>query len=767
MGLPLVSSSLALVLGGIAAANWPAAWPLGQTALISIVGVVVAVSAVLFKRNRFHAAQLLVVFCFGAALFSYVVIGYQSNTLKLECDGADFTAEFIITDLVSNQGAQERLVVMPTSGETLPCFGVETPQLRLSFWNSQKSKYRLSQGDRLVATVKLRRPHSTNNLGGFDYVAWLWRQDILATGYVKQLHSVTAPTAVPLRQQLKQKIESVLDQHPALGLVLALAIADRQTLTDEQWTAARETGLSHLLAISGLHLGLVAGLILLLARQLLRLATFEKGAPLAASLLPMIAGTAFYGSLAGWPLSTQRAWLMLLVFSTAALVNWRQPRYYAWATALLLCYLLQPLNVLDAGFYLSFGAVAILLWWVHRPATGWLSSVKQVFGLQAVLLLGMLPLQLWFFGGFSLLALPLNLVVVPLFTFLLLPALLLSCLGLLFNVVGSEALLMLVADCLAWFDQGVRWAHGLGQGQWFGWQLLGQPSTAIMALLLVVMLLLAIPTSWRLKTLAVPLMAAVGLAVVLKPSGLEEAEFTITAFDAGQGTAVLIQTRNHNLIYDTGAGWRSGGSAMRSMVLPALANLGVSNIDYIFVSHSDNDHAGGLPDLLKQYPHAEVVGGEASVCAQGLTLALDAVRFDVLWPASGPNKANDDSCVILVASQYGKALLTGDISKAVERKLVNANAPLLADWLLVPHHGSKTSSSLRFINAVSPKVAVITSGHNNRYGLPASSVVENYQRANSPPELLNTATDGAIITTFSRACNGCTQTQTSTNRWWQ
>lgn len=749
------------VLGAMAAALWPQNW----LNLANPVLVVVAFAAIFAccKSNTRSLGIGLLTGLAGAGLFIEAVTRQQANMLAADCDNQTITAEFKVTGLPEQKGRQQRLWVSSNSDSLQHCFKTFPASIRLSYWQPQQS---LQQGDTFTASVKLRRPHSNSNPGGFDYVAWLWRKGVNASGYIKSLDSVAPADSISLRDRLRQQIDRVLAGHPAKGWVEALSFGYRANVTPPQWQQARETGLAHLLAISGLHLGLVAGALLLLMALVAKIIPRDQPWPSLVFFAPALVGTAFYATLAGWPLSTQRAWLMLCLFVLAAIVNWRLPKFMAWAVAALLCLVWQPLNVIDAGFYLSFAAVWVLLWFSQAAQTLggklWLACK-----LQFALLLGMLPLQLWFFGGFSLLSVPMNLVFVPLLALLLLPALLIVSAGLLVNLAIADIGLVWIADSIYLFQRLLEWVHQATAGYWFAWQALGRPPAVLWLLILAATLVVMLPRGLALRIPAsVVLMAA--LIGLFKPAAkLTESEFSITAFDAGQGTALLVQTASHNMIYDTGAAWRSGGSAMQSMILPSMSALGVKRLDLAVISHSDNDHAGGLDALLSRYPNTKVVGGSTSVCAKGFKQSFDKVLIEAIWPLQGVHEDNDDSCVLRLSSSYGVALLTGDISRKVEAKLVTQQADLAADWLLVPHHGSKTSSSEGFINSVRPSVAVITSGYNNRYQLPAKEVTARYQRLLPELTLLNTADSGAIRTNFTKHCQPCVTTQHQQKRWWQ
>lgn len=770
MGWPsFVPLVLAFASGAVSASLWPASSNIGDFLLAGASAILFAIIGRLARPSWRCLLATTFAFICGVLLFVGAALTHQKLMLAPSCDGKSFPLTFQIDSLPSQSGQQWRFLARLSSAGLPACLSSKASGIKLSWWQRDGDAYQPQKGDLLTATVVLRRPHSSLNPGGFDYVAWLWRQQLHATGYIKSLTTVDASPKQGIRSQLEQTIKRLLPDHPAQPLVLALSMGIRDGISNGTWRAARETGLSHLLAISGLHLGLIAAAILWFTQRLSRQLPRERGWNIAWLMLPAMLAASFYAYMAGWPLSTQRAWIMLLVFWLAAGLNWRIPRFHAWAFALLVCLVLQPLNVLDGGFYLSFSAVAVLLWFVPSVAPrARRQRVWSAISLQAALLLALLPLQLSFFAGFSWIALPLNLLMIPPFALVILPALLLVCLGLMLNIAVAEQGLWLVAESLRVFQDLILAAQKLSEDRWFGWQLLGQPSWSLWALLCCSLLFLAMPKGLGLRLLAIPaLLLSIGLNLAGNRTQVPEGGFILSSFDAGQSTAVLIQTQHTNILYDTAAAWRGGGSAMQTMLLPAMANMGVDQLDWVIISHDDNDHIGGLPALLTQYPEVSVIGNEPFPCKAGFSIQADGVTLQALSPSSGLNDHNDQSCVIRVSSPFGTALLTGDISKRAEKQLLASGAPLKADWLLVPHHGSRSSSSKPFIKAVLPNTAVITSGHNNRYGLPAAEVIRRYQQADSEIQLLNTAQQGAIRSEFSAKCQPCNSTQRDSQRWWQ
>lgn len=774
--------------GAIVAAHWPFTWL--DSLPYGLLVLVIVLAGAIWQGWR-QLAGGVAAFAIGAVYFSAAVFHANAGMLQSHCDGQSVTARLLLHEakvVTTTRGdSQWRLLVSPEKDSLSRCFKINQPNIRLSWWQRGDAtrSLRLRVGDSIDAEVKLRRPHSQLNPGGFDYVAWLWRQDIQATGYIKQIkqhRAADTPMAGPAASALgaarvQQQLDTVLADHPAKPVLKTLMLGDRSDVSPALWRQARETGIAHLLAISGLHLGLLVAAVMMLTLFISRRFPLQSGWSRFWLMLPAIAAATAYAALAGWPLSAQRALLMLMVAWVAFAWRWRVPVFTAWSLALGLVVLWQPLSVLDGGFYLSFAAVALLLWVASnlrseevlpkRSASSlWQWAVLAV-NLQFYLFLGLLPLQLWLFGGFSLLSLPLNLLLVPLFALVVMPLLLLLGLLLALNVIAADYLLLVVAEGLEPLLLGLAKLHQLSAGSIWGWQVIGRPNAWLLCLLGLSVLLWLLPRALALRGLAA-LLLAVGVWQLYQPAAdlAEPGRFRITSFDVGQGTALLVETQSHRMIYDTGPRWASGNSAMQMMVLPALGVLGVDLLDKVVISHDDNDHAGGLAPLITRFSSAELLGVESNPCQRGQEWHWDAVKFEVLSPLSGFNDSNNQSCVIRLSSQYGTALLTGDISASVERRLTKQTS-LAADWLLVPHHGSKSSSHQSFINAVSADTAVITSGYKNRYRLPAPEVVARYQASEPSMRLYNTATDGAIRSVFGPGCGPCNQTEKQQRRWWQ
>ncbi len=595
----------------------------------------------------------------------------------------------------------------------------------------------LDAGTRWKFQVQLRPPRGLQNPGSFDFERRALEQNIAATGYVKgnaKPLRLDAGAGVDYwRESLSRKIQTQIENDQS-RFVQALALGDTRQLSDEDWQVLRSTGLTHLIAISGFHVGLVAGfaalccyLLYYLFPRLGRICPRHQGMALSAMLLAFA-----YTAVAGFALPTLRTFLMIAVVAIAKLSRRPIRISQSLALALIAILLFDPLAVLSPGFWLSFAGVAWLVWCLpSNPGElqlGRMQQVKIFFKSQWIALLGLLPLSLWFFGQTSVLGPLTNIVGIPWISLVVVP---LALLGLLLSFVHIGA--------AAFF-----WKLSAGAMQVLGWglekisdwpqALLWLPEPGLLALSLsllgafILLLPRAIPGKWLAVLLFLPL-----LFPQLDQPALNE--FDIAVIDVGQGLSVLVKTRNHALLYDAGPAKEGGFDAGESAVVPALHAVGIRNLDRIVISHGDNDHAGGLTSVIKAYPAVPIIASDGSLklkskaCLREEKWIWDGVSFEFLHPpAYFPYLANDSSCVLRIEAGGKVALLTGDIGKHVEYRLVKEQAEeIRADLLQVPHHGSETSSSPEFLNAVNPSMALVASGADNRFGHPRQSVVERYQ----------------------------------------
>lgn len=591
-------------------------------------------------------------------------------------------------------------------------------------------------GERWRFTARLKRPHGNANPHGFDYEAWLLERGIRATGTVRAGHEamlldgfVRRPGTIVerLRDALRERFRAELPDAPYAGVLVALAIGDQRSIPGSQWEMFRRTGITHLISISGLHVTMVAALCALLVDFLWRrgerlmLWLPAQKAAVAAGWLAAFA----YTALAGFEVPAQRTLYML---SVVALALWSGRNFGATRTllpALLAVLILDPWAVLAVGFWLSFGAVA-LLFFVSAARVGkargerrWRTGLRRWGVAQWAVTVGSLPLLLLFFQQFSLVSPLANAVAIPLVSFVVTP------LSLLYLLFPWPPLLHLDHWLLA------RLMDLLGHlAAWPVWrQPAPPPWTVPLALAGVAWLLLprGIPARWLGLCLVIPVLA-------IPPARPPASEAWIDALDVGQGLAVLVRTARHALLYDTGPRFGEA-DAGRRIVAPFLRAVGVTRLDALVVSHRDQDHAGGLEAVRASVPIARfltsIAGIGAEPCAAGQSWEWDGVRFAILHPAAddyaGEKKPNNLSCVLRVSGEGGSILLTGDIEAPDERALIaRAGGRLRSDVLVAPHHGGRGSSSPEFIAAVAPREVVFSAGYRNGFGHPRAEVLARY-----------------------------------------
>lgn len=674
--------------------------------------------------------------CFG---FLWAAVHGQyllQQGLDPALEGQELLLSGVISSLPQKEVRSMRFIFEPDEA----CLGdnaIEVPRrLRLSWYNDYPDKLVPGQHWRLL--VKLKRPWGMMNPGGFDYEAWLFQQGIRATGYVRRSpHNQLLedrPWEMPvqrLRVNLHEKLMAALGEHPAKGIIIALALGERDAITDEQWQILLASGTNHLVAISGLHVGLVAGMVFLLARLLWRQCArccLVLAAPRAAAMAALFAGV-IYASLAGFSIPTQRAMLMLAVALGATL--WLRPLapLRALVLALWLVLLWQPMAVLDAGFWLSFAAVALILFGMQGrlKSKGFWWKWGRVQWLVAI---GLMPLLLLFFHQGSLSAPLANFIAVPLVSFVVVPLTLLGSLTVTFWAQGGEALLLAAADFIHWL--------------WPGLDTLAQsvpvlPRTAPLWTLvpaLVGAVWMLMPRGWPVRYLGGVLLLPM-LFLRTEPPAEGTAEFTL--LDVGQGLAAVVQTHRHTLVFDTGPRFPSGFNTGDAVLLPFLRERGISQVDTLVISHGDIDHIGGARSLSQGIPVRRILTSvtgkidwaESEACRRGESWQWDGVDFSLLHPAEQHKGGsdNDDSCVLMVTAGGERVLLPGDIEAGAEKVLLKIGADLKANVLVAPHHGSRTSSTEAFIETVQPQWVLYPVGYRNRYGFPRPDVSSRYRQA--------------------------------------
>lgn len=602
-------------------------------------------------------------------------------------------------------------------------------------------RLRLAAGSRWMLSAKLRAPRGLRNPGGVDGEKHACVDRIVATGYLRapetarELRSARGIDA--WRESMSRRIERAVPDASSRYL-RALALGDTRGLGDEDWAVLRANGLTHLIAISGFHVGLVAGFFALLAGAMWwAFPLFGRIAPrVQAAAIAALAGATIYAAMAGFALPTVRTLLMIAVVAIARLSRRAWRPWSAVAMSVIAMLVVDPLAVLTAGFWLSFGGVAWLLWCLPdgggRPVRDFLSA-------QAVATVGLLPLTVALFGQASLAGPFANLLAIPWWSLVVVP---LSLLGL-----GLEAIQP------GWGGWAWRLAAWAFEPSWslFDWMadsplaLWWLPEARWYALPLALL-----SAFWCLLPHALPgkpLALLLWLPLLWPDRAAPDAgEVEIVVLDVGQGLSVLVRTANHHLLYDMGPAIPEGFDAGERAVVPALHALGVRALDAGMVSHGDNDHAGGFESVAAVFPMRRVFAPEGSgrpaavtglrQCRAGDAWTWDSVRFRVLHPTPHfPYLRNESSCVLRIETAHGAALLTGDIGHVIERGLLRHDpAAVRADIVLMAHHGSDSSSDPGFVAATGARFAPASAGYGNRFRHPKPTVIERwrYRGARTP-----------------------------------
>lgn len=689
---------------------------------------------------------------------------YLADALPPALEGRDVDVVGVVAGLpqATEAGLRFRLAVESASLDGAP--QRLPPRLDLGWYSGmavgpdglpelQRQPLPLQAGERWQLRVRLKAPHGGSNPHGFDYELWLWEQGVQATGYVRTGRADPEPRRLAqtgqypvawLRQQVREQIFFTVSDRSQAGLIAALVVGDQRAIDRADWDVYRATGVAHLMSISGLHITMFGWAATLLLGGLWRRSSqlcLWWPAP-SAALLGGVLLAAAYALFSGWGVPAQRTVLMLAAVALLRLSGKRWPWPVVWLLALALVVAADPWALWQAGFWLSFVAVGVLFAsgeQASRSASvdntppglavstlqALLASAATVMREQWVITLALTPLTLLLFGQVSLVGLLANAVAIPWVTLLVTPLAMLGVLvppvwplaGWAISAMGIGLQVLADLPFAVWsVPQAPLWAGAAG--------VLGG-----------VLLVLRLP--WAMRALGLPLMLPVLLwQPALPPSGT----FEVLAPDIGQGNALIVRTARHALVYDAGPRFSSESDAGHRVLVPLLRALG-TRVDRVVLSHRDSDHTGGASAVLAMQPQAdlisslepghELLGQRAGQrCVAGMRWRWDGVDFEVLHPQAADYEAaprpNALSCTLRISAGAQAALLAGDIEQVQEARLVASGVPLDATLLLVPHHGSKTSSSAALLAAVQPRIALVQAGYRNRFGHPAAPVLARY-----------------------------------------
>lgn len=771
---------LGLLAGAALQLQQPRLWSAGAYSALLGVALVMGACAAACARLRgasrwagvaVAASALLALGAGAVATFAGTgmrAAAYLQQRLDPALEGQDIRVTGVVSAMpqANDAGTRLRLEVQAALLKGVPVH--LPPQIEVAWYGGafrdgdeavdlQRLPSPVRAGERWDLTVRLKAPHGLRNPHGFDFELWTWEQGVQATGYVRAGTKDEPPVRLqdtwrhPVEHARQTVRDAILDRlgrgaddnsDPGrariAGVVAALVTGDQRAIDRADWDVFRATGVAHLMSISGLHITLFAWLAALVVRTLWRRSTrlcLMVPAPSAALVAGVLLAAA-YALFSGWGVPAQRTVIMLGI---VALLQWsgrRWPWPQVWLLACAAVVLVDPWALAQAGFWLSFVAVGILFATNTVAITAYESSAGARFYAllreQWVVTLALTPLSLLLFGQVSLVGFAANLVAIPWVTLVVTP---LALGGVLWSPLWSLAALSLqpLAALLQWLAQ-------------WPWAVLFLPAAPVWAGVAAVLggALLAMRLPWRLRLLALPLVVPVFWWQPVRPAA---GGFEILAADIGQGNAVLVRTATHTLLYDAGPRFSRESDAGHRVLVPLLRALG-ERVDVLMLSHRDADHTGGAAAVLAQQPQAELTGSieaenalqalrPAKPCLAGQRWDWDGVAFEVLHPlaaddapASRLARPNALSCVLrIVAAGAGEpvALLVGDIEAPQEQALVVRGAALKADLLLVPHHGSKTSSSPALLEAVQPRTALVQAGYRNRFGHPAPEVLQRYR----------------------------------------
>ena len=727
--------------------------PLWVQSILLLAGLAIAVP--LARKQRFVLRLVLGVACLGIG-FGWAALRAEwrlADALAQEWEGRDIEVIGVIAELPQPFSRGQRF--------TFDVERIVTPEavipsrVMLSWYRGEhegelEETTEVHAGERWRLTLRLKRPHGNANPQGFDYEAWLLERGIRATGYVRPKgDKQRLDDLVPhpryliehLRESIRQRFLATLPADEYAGILVALTVGDQRAIEGDYWNVFARTGTTHLMSISGLHVTMVAALLGWLASVLWRRSPWlmlrmpaQRAAVFTGALAAFL-----YALLAGFSVPAQRTAFMLVIAALALLSGRRTAVSRTLLLALAAVLLLDPWAVLAPGFWLSFGAVSLLFYIASEQVVdvpGWRGVVSRWTAAQWAVSIGTLPLLLLFFQQFSLVSPLANALAIPAISFVVTP------LALLAALVPVPGLLIFDHWLLGWVMQGLVWLAEF--------PVYTQPAPpwwcVMLALAGIAWMLLprGFPARWLGLLMLLP-------AVWVAPARPLTGNAWVTVLDVGQGLAVVVKTASKTLLYDTGPLYSAESDAGQRVILPYLRAIGVAALDTMVITHSDTDHSGGAASVLSTMPVARVLssvsGIESEACVAGQGWEWEGVRFTMLHPAgissAGKSriKPNNLSCVLRVEAGGKSMLLTSDIEASDELALLKRDtAALKSDVLLVPHHGSKTSSTPAFIAAVDARNVIYPVGYRNRFGHPRADVVARYGETPS----WRTDRDGAL-----------------------
>ncbi len=773
----MVSFSLFFALGvwllqqQAALPAWGAFWPLAALPLFIPGG------GKMWTRMLRITLLSLSALCMGYAYAAWVAQHRLAEHLPDEWQGKDILVSGIVATMPH---PHERGLRFTFDVEQVLTAGAQVPQrIQLATYDADTGQtLEVHAGERWQFTVRLKQIHGTANPGGFDFEAWALERGLAASGYVhtkgnnrKLAEAAYLPPYLieRMRESVRAHFQKTLGDAPYAGILIALAIGDQASITQTDWRLFTRTGVNHLMSISGLHITMLSGLFFALTYRLWRRSarlTLRFPARKAASIVGLAAALC-YTLLSGFEIPAQRTLYMLSAFAVMLLSSRNHAPSQMLAIALLVVLFADPWAVLAPGFWLSFGAVA-LIFYVTANRIGRPHWLKEYGKVQWAMTIGLIPPLLALFQQLSLVSPLANAFAIPLVSLVVVPLTLLG------TLPPLEWMLYLAQQAMALCMWLLHMLDGLPHAVWIQH---APPAWSIATGMLGALWILA-PRGTPLRMAGLVLMLPMFLLV---PEVPPQNSARIIVFDVGQGLAVAVQTHSHALLFDAGPDFPGEADSGNRILVPALHALGINRLDGLVLSHDDSDHIGGAASVLQALPatwvatslrpgHLLLEGASVQRCAEEMHWEWDGIRFDMLHPAQEtavPQRLhdNDQSCVLRISTDDQHVLLTGDIERGSEARLLQWHADALpATVLVVPHHGSKSSSSEAFLSAVAPRHAIFTTGYINRFHHPAPEVVQRYVAHGA--QLWRSDRDGALSLDMTVQGIAITAYRQSHRRYW-
>lgn len=747
------------LLGFVAGTAWQLqqatlwVWPI-YASFVLLAAVLYALSAIKLVAYIYRSALIAL----ALALLAFGVTGlrasiYSDQALNADLEGHDVAVTGVIAAMPQRSETGLRFALEVEASQRQGQAVRLPPRIYLAWYADrfaggdadrgdewQRQPAALRAGERWQFTVRLKAPHGASNPFGFDFELWLWEQGLQATGYVRagpkdptpqRLEQTYSHAVERLRQRVRDLIFEQVAERQAAGLIAALVVGDQNAIDRADWDVFRATGVAHLMSISGLHVTMFAWLAALVVgwcwRRSPRMCLWLP-APSAALVGGVLLAGA-YALFSGWGVPSQRTLLMLATVGLLRLSGKRWPWPHVWLLTCAVVVAVDPWALLQAGFWLSFVAVGVLFasdsGATKAINTGVRGRFTSMFREQGVITLALTPLTLLLFGQVSLVGLAANALAIPWVTLVVTP------------LAMAGVAVTPLWDVAAWAIAALTWYLQILAALPFATISVAQAPlwAGVAGVIGGAVLVMQLP--WSLRLLGLPLMLPVLLWQAPRPPW---GQFELLAADIGQGNAVLVRTAEHALLYDAGPRFSRESDAGHRVLVPLLRALDV-RLDTLLLSHRDSDHTGGALALLAMQPQVTLLSSiedtnelqavhPVTRCVAGQRWRWDGVDFEMLHPQANDygavRKSNAMSCTLRLSNGAQSALLVGDIEQAQEARLLSEGANLKADVLLVPHHGSKTSSSAAFLDAVQPQLALVQAGYRNRFGHPAPSVLVRY-----------------------------------------